>query len=678
MSYLDTPRIHFAGQFFTDPSTINNATENYNLDEVYNNNPPSPSNPNSVWWNQYGQAFFKIQPGTTVTSAFNEAGQQATNDPVVGAQIVSVIAGGPPTPQYGRLVDLDPDQQSRSMIVGLRLQLTISDGKSRQPVATVTGTVRPMTIIDLWGRAQGGSPGSITFAGCMYQSVMDSVEWSGVDGTSPTVLGQLFKVSQHTLSFKMVVDSYNGDITSGTFGHGRVVGTIGPYFPDEPIHFLAQRRLFLNAEAVNGSPMNNAPFQLKGNRLTIDLGNSVPTAQVPPSPQNPNPSVGGFLDLGTVEAVIDPLLSNVTIAPPIYATVADYTSQYQLTAGIFDVELDQQSAQLLQGKPLAIRINSPQPTQAALTGLAATRMKEGLAIDTTTQEVTPASIALAEFQDGRYVDVDFNGLRLQKGAPAWDASASTGTEITSTAQIPLVATQWGARLPNLAVAVSSTFNWYQFPDSDGNAYMINNSPMSAVSWTSPVMTDASGRANLTFTAMGLDASQRAPRRKDIDSQLYLFDFSYSRYVMMQEVQPITLLVFEDTPVVQNPTWWQNVYPIFLQYAKMYPAMRDLIDLSDYASVKSSAAMIKTVLNLPLAHPGYMPVTRDLSLVNRQMITSWFDGGMPEGKKPTKQPAKKPAKKAAKKTTKKSGAKKSAKKATTKKAGQKSPAKKTRR
>jgi hypothetical protein len=141
--------------------------------------------------------------------------------------------------------------------------------------------------------------------------------------------------------------------------------------------------------------------------------------------------------------------------------------------------------------------------------------------------------------------------------------------------------------------------------------------------------------------MGLDASQRDPRRKDIDSQLYLFDFSYSRYVMMQGIQPVTLLVFEDTPVVAKPTWWQNIYPIFLQYAKLYPAMRDLIDLSDYATVTNSAApfsipeKIKAVLNLPLAHPGYMPVTRDLSLINRQMIMNWFDSGAPEGQRPPK-------------------------------------------
>ena len=48
MSYLDPPRMHFSGQFWTNPSTINNATENYNPDEIYNNEPPSDVNPNSV------------------------------------------------------------------------------------------------------------------------------------------------------------------------------------------------------------------------------------------------------------------------------------------------------------------------------------------------------------------------------------------------------------------------------------------------------------------------------------------------------------------------------------------------------------------------------------------------------------------------------------------------------
>src|SRR5262249_23086454 len=151
----DPPRIHFTGQFWTDPSTINNATENYNLDEQYNNEPPSDTNPNSVWWNPDGQAFFKVTSGQ-VTAALDPAWQLLTTsaqDSVVGANVISVITGGPPTPQHGRLVDLDPDQQARSMIVGLKLQLTIAS----EPGVSLAGVIRPMNILDIWGRVIGGS-----------------------------------------------------------------------------------------------------------------------------------------------------------------------------------------------------------------------------------------------------------------------------------------------------------------------------------------------------------------------------------------------------------------------------------------------------------------------------------------------------------------------------------------
>src|SRR6202042_2045941 len=106
MSYLDPPRLHFAGTFLTNPSTINNAIENYSPTIVYNNNPPSDTNPNSVWWNPMGQAFFKI-PTAPVTGAVGTK-PLAPDDPVLNAQIVSVITGAI-NAQYARLVDLDPD-----------------------------------------------------------------------------------------------------------------------------------------------------------------------------------------------------------------------------------------------------------------------------------------------------------------------------------------------------------------------------------------------------------------------------------------------------------------------------------------------------------------------------------------------------------------------------------------
>ena len=109
MSYLDIPRLHFSGTFFTNPSTINNATENYSLDEQYNNNPPTDTNPNSVWWNKNGQAFFKILNSTTITAAKDQNGRELTSqedDAFIGATLESVIEGSP-SAQYARIIDLN-------------------------------------------------------------------------------------------------------------------------------------------------------------------------------------------------------------------------------------------------------------------------------------------------------------------------------------------------------------------------------------------------------------------------------------------------------------------------------------------------------------------------------------------------------------------------------------------
>jgi hypothetical protein len=586
-----------------------------------------------VWWNKNGQAFFKV-PSATVNSALGlnyQPFSKPTDDPIVGAQIVTVPVGGPPTPQFGRLVDLDPDQQARSMIVGLCLKLTIPS----EPNVSLVGTIRPMCIIDLWGRVRipGSSGGGITTAGAMYQSVMENLQWTGIDTTKSTFLKQLYKASPQMLSFKMVVDGYNGTITSDQFAQGRVVGTIGPYVAGEPAHFVARRRVWPGGQtaAPNAkTPMNPAPFQIVGTRLTIDLGNSVPTTSLYATPPN------NFADLGTVSAVIDP--AGAKIAIPIFYSTQVFAEQYKNGAGIFEVELGKNAA-LLQNKPLGIQISPPVATPNTVKGFAARNMKEGLMLNQSEADAgtTPAgaSIALAENNNGMFADVDFNALRMQKGAPPWnDKISSSGTEINSTVSIPLFLTQWGKPAPNQTVNIQTAINQYQFNNEEGKPYNINNDPMSAITWPTSVKTGANGVALLKFTANSLSPNQKPQRREAVDGQLYLFSHDYS---MDLSQQAVTLLVFEDTPYVKNPTWWQNIYPIFLQYARLYPAMRDLIDLSDYRSVTNTdfdiPNKIKTVMTLPLTHPGYMPVTRDISLLKLDMVVRWFNSGMPEGTKP---------------------------------------------
>jgi hypothetical protein len=491
-----------------------------------------------------------------------------------------------------------------------------------------------MCIIDLWGRVRvpGSSGGGITTAGAMYQSVMEDLQWSGISGTKSVLLKQLYQVSPKMLSFKMVVDGYNGTITSDQFGQGRVVGTIGPYVAGEPAHFVAKRRVWPGGQNVPPrSPLNPAPFQIVGTKLSIDLGNSVPTTSVLATPPN------NFTDLGTVSAVIDPAGQKIQI--PIYSSAAAFAQQYYNAAGIFEVELGKNAA-LLDGKPLGIQITPPATTPNTSKGFTARNMKEGVATSQTNTDpgttAAGATLALAENQNGMFADVDFNALRMQKGAPAWnDKTSASGTEITSTVSIPLYLTQWGKPAPNQVVNVQTAINQYQFANEEGNPYNINNDPMSAITWPKSVKTNARGVALLRFTANSLSPAQKPDRRAFVDGQLYLFTHDYS---MDLSGQAVTLLVFDDSPYVASPTWWRDVYPIFLQYARLYPAMRSLIDLSDYESVTNTAFgipdKIKTVMTLPLAHPGYMPVTRDISPLKLDMIMRWFTNGMPEGTKPT--------------------------------------------
>ncbi len=651
MSYLDPPRFSFAGTFQATPSTINNSTENYPEGVQYNNDPPSPDNPNSVWWNPNGWAFFQVLSGT-VNGACPQLGTNITaGDPLIGASVVSVPAGTAQPYHQGRIVDLDPDQQARSMIVGMKLQITASDG------AGVSGVVAPATIIDLWSRTQGGSSGSLNFAGCMYQSVMQDVAWSGIETTTSALLRALYAASPSALSIKFNVDAYNGlGPQYPGFSTGRIVGTIGPYGElapgtPEPLHVLARRRMYGSlpngtAPAVSiaypppesASPLNSAPFQVKDGWLTIDLGNSIPT-----TPQGG--LAGPFMELGAVAPVISPPEPPAVPPPPggwpatvalpaLFSTAAEYAAGYQAFAGIYDVPLGGASA---DGVAVGLRISLPSPLSVVLPQQA---MLEKAGLPGAAAANSPASgsptIALAENPGGQFAALDFNALRLAFGAPPWSPAALTGTEITGDAAVPFYATIFGQPAANQTFAVQTALNQYQFPTTPN---YISNDPASAITpapsgWTPPpggtmpdiaaIATDANGVGHFQVAAQALSAADIAPvqggRRTALDSQLYLYTHDWNMDTLGQ---PITFLVFVSTPGPAIPTWTHDVAPIFQQYAALYPGMVQVLNLGDYATVVGNLPAFKAVMNLPMSDPSHMPVTRDLSPARLAMINAWF-------------------------------------------------------
>jgi hypothetical protein len=647
MSYLDTPRFSFYGTFFANPSTINNATESYSLDAKYNNLPPSGANPTSVFWNPQGQAFFEIPgPPTTVpmascnvTGAVDAHGNSAPSDGVVGATVGNIPFGGPPA-QYGRLVDLDPDMQMRSMIVAMRMQISIGG------TAVLSGTVAPMTIEDIWGRMTAGATSGLGFPACMYQSVLTDLVWGDTSASAVLTQLQTMSAASGMLSFKMNVDNYNGVPASPTFNFGRVAGSIGPYFgggatmPAEPQHFVAQRKMSIFSTLVNAQAVSiyNAPFQLKGPTLTVDLGNSISmntsaTGQISPAP------------LGQVAAVIDPAGQNIAI--PIYNDAAQFQQQYVTAAGIYTLTLDKQQQAALGAAPLAIQVTPGATGAAAFLGQPLTKLKEGIspALVGSPGTVAPsAQIAIAEYTDGYYASVDYAALRLENQQPLWGQTpgATSGTMITGNGEIPLACTQWGVGASGQVINVTNVPNFYQFASATGGNPPINNTPMSAITVPSSVTTDANGRATLTVTANAFSPAQQEARRDALDSQLFFYTHDYTTDFTTQQVnlgpvlnpQPMSFLVFQDSPTVSSPTWWQDIQPIFLQYARLYPYMKGLIDLSDYATVVKYQSKILAMLTMAMDQAAFMPVTRDLSLLRRQMIVDWYNAGAPEGTAPS--------------------------------------------
>jgi hypothetical protein len=137
MSYLDIPRLHFSGRFQADISTVNNDVryfDNAGFQEKYQ------TMSGGGGWNPEGTAIFRLVD-CKITGARIAQGSIRTpaDDPVIGMALENADDR-----VFGKLVDLDPQQQMVSQIWGMRLRLT--DGS--EP-ALFAGEFAPAAFINL-------------------------------------------------------------------------------------------------------------------------------------------------------------------------------------------------------------------------------------------------------------------------------------------------------------------------------------------------------------------------------------------------------------------------------------------------------------------------------------------------------------------------------------------------
>jgi hypothetical protein len=254
MSYLLGPRLHFAGSFTADVSTVNNVPQHFQ----------NPNQPPGAGWNPRGTGSWSINSCKVTSAVFADGtvARTAADDPVVGAALV----------QNGtaRLVDLDSEQQTVSEIWALNLSLTPAGGG-----AAFTGAFKTAPFSDIWVFRLPSTDGQIfdRNMSAFYQSLLTGVAWADLFG-SP-LLAQLQQTSlANQLSIKFNVDGFDQ-----TKHVGRIVGTIGAALANEPAHFVVGRQC-MPLQQQGPIWFFPAVVDQQRRKLVADFGNALPTTSL--------------------------------------------------------------------------------------------------------------------------------------------------------------------------------------------------------------------------------------------------------------------------------------------------------------------------------------------------------------------------------------------------------------
>lgn len=629
MSYLNVPRLHFSGRFQADPSTVNNNDNNWDPTITFTEASPTylpgyPDNDqlynNSVYWNPSGThnwAFLDC----TVKGAANDQGafSAPSADPIIGAKVESVGA------YPAKIVDLDPDNQGVSQIWGLKVRVGIMDPHNPGTVlASVTGTMPETAFCDLWDRTTNTQIVNNGTMSASFQALLVDVVWENA-AASPLLAALQSASSSGQLSIRFTVDSFQSDANQSNFTYGRVVGTIGPVLAGEAPR-SAPRRLAPAQFRPMAPPPSifstygaaNAAWDARRGVVILDLGNTVPTLG-PVDSSVTVPSAGWPIRDTTFQLTIpgpsvSPIHDNVRVkagaallvgAPSVVGDASVSASSYETFAGVVEI--------------------------AAAPSLAPLIDRQALTLTDVTQ---PSALAVAVKEDvlGRYVDVDQPVFRLNPG---------------ETANVTLWATEfgvpWAEAALDVAVQAPAAANNpgppqpppNQPPPVAGDDYATwqTGTPSNVVTLSaSTVVTDQNGTGILSLTA-GDPGYPRQYRdgRPGPGGQVYFVTGAWQSYgqIYLFSGAPINLLVFSKYPMPARPTWDADVGPILSLYARLYPYMKGIIDLSDYSTVVDNQAAIQKVLNLPRADPHHMPVVRDLDASRLAIINQWFESGTPK-------------------------------------------------
>ena len=629
MSYLDVPRLHFSGLFFTGPSTINNMIVNYNPSTPLENSagqyiPRDPDHPNkpNAGWNPLGVAQWWLEDCTVLSAVGSTGTAVPSSDTVIGAAVQSPSPKTPMSDGQGgyydlaKMVDLDTQQQIRSALYGVRIAVILPNGAGFQGLMTVPELRQLNTRIP-------GVRGSWGAVGNWMGTLLDVV-WNGDISSSPFLMS--LKAGNYPgLNVKLTVDLHQNNaanlFTSGDqFCYGRVLASIGPadaraelpqVVPGRCLQTFSASPQLTSLQADNDTPpQTRERVAAKGVAIGEARAARTANALAAPAPDAWNPAcaiirqvgnqtllsidIGGCIylnsqgdppttsdgtfevDSGIVVGVVNPATNqftpfvngNITITPqyqPLVSTAKNTT--LVKNSCVFSFQITPADGTSYQSNPLAIQVNGT----------------------TVAQENT----------DGTWMDVSASSQRLECG------SGQTGQSV-------LMVRKFGNPVANQKPPVTNQVKLPgNVPTTDVNIQFGN--------------TDINGLAPIT-TNVKVNNLNLPPDRQPLDSEVCL--------VFMNDLngQPIgdgpsegaqlSVLLFNAYQAPANPTW-NDVSAIFGAYARMYPGMKSRFDISDQATVVGDVNAVIGHMSVPVSDPAYMPVTRDLSPAKMAMIISWL-------------------------------------------------------
>lgn len=594
MSYMSPLRLHFAGKFQANVSTVNNDPGHFynaifqaSYQEMQG---PGMDDPPNGWFNPQGDAAFRLL-GCTVTAAMSAEGVVPQTDP-----ILSCIVADSDTQVPAKLVDLDPEQQLVSEIWGLVVRIA-----DRHGCTLLEGQFEPAAFMDIWDRATGQVQSGDADAGSYYQSVLTGLRWGDVSG-SPFLQALQAAASDGLLSIKFNVDSFNLSYNSPEFMCGRIVGTIGPASAAEPRHMVLGRQFlpkagkggnfFVPAGNINGfqAVVHEAAGARSGSIL-LDLGNAISTGA------GGIPNNLGDLTLGVYDPIATPSNPAGTFTALGTVPAATYTASdwYAKTAGLVAIPLDATQLASIARQPLAL-YNAKH------------------------------SNLILEPANGCYVRADRFVFRQSPG---------------DSFDIDVRATRFGKPLAGATVALTRDSS--QLQDQNASIFVAAPpavaTPAGAIEFGGAVTTDVQGRALYRVACNDPGKARWFNGGKDygIDGQLYglrptLTDPEFAMPLVDQWAF-VSVLLWSGYQRPE-PLTWESLQPIFQQYANLYPVMARFLNLASFEQVVAASRLLKLAFSLPPTDPNTMPVTRDLSPLKRAAILAWLDNPVKGGEKTT--------------------------------------------